>query len=103
MPAGFLGLDKGETIARTTVVPTLKKYITEKGLNNKVKKNEINPARTKLLSPAEDFGAVPFFNFCKLLSLHFPASKKALTLKENEEKTGGAFSEANLFAQKNAK
>ena len=82
----FLGLQDGETIARTQVVSLLNKYIAANGLKDPVKKNRILPddKLTELLRPPAGFGEITFFNICTLLKPHFPKSKKAI----KEEKAG---------------
>ncbi|CAM9688187.1 unnamed protein product [Pylaiella littoralis] len=72
--AEFLGLAEGEIIARTQVISLLNKYIAAQSLKDPVKKNKINldEKLKALLSPAEDFGVITFFNICRLLKPHFP-------------------------------
>eukprot|EP00752_Nemacystus_decipiens_P015857 g14165.t1 len=83
----FLGLEDGETIARTQVVSLLNKYIAENGLKDPAKKNRIvpNDKLTSLLRPPADFGDITFFNIGRLLKPHFPKSNKA-TKEENAGK-----------------
>lgn len=78
--ADFLGLKEGEMIARTKVVSAVNDYIEDKGLKGSKDKSHIVPDEklsTILVAP-ENFGPITFFNWCNLLSPHFPKSKKAL-------------------------
>ena len=72
----FMGLSEGEKVARTTVVKFINEYIGKHQLQNPQKKSEINcdQALQQLLNPAPTFGAVTYFNLCKLLGPHFLSS-----------------------------
>jgi len=74
----FLGLEEGETIARTQVVSLINKYITANNLKDPVNKSTLllDDKLKALLSPPDDFGVVTFFNIGKLLKPHLPKSKK---------------------------
>jgi hypothetical protein len=75
----FLGLQPGEQIARTAVVKKINEYVKTNGLQNPVKKIEIQPDEKllKLLQPEADFPVLTYFNICKLLSKHFIKAEKA--------------------------
>lgn len=74
----FLGLEEGETIARTQVVSLINKYITANNLKDPVNKSTLllDDKLKALLAPPDDFGVVTFFNIGKLLKPHLPKSKK---------------------------
>lgn len=77
--ADFMGVGRGEKVARTTVVKFINEYIGHKGLQNPQRKNEIlvDPALNDLLNPPTHFGPVTYFNLCKLLGPHFVAAAAA--------------------------
>lgn len=91
--AAFLGLEKGDTIARTKVVSAINSYIVDKGLKDAQDKSKIilDDKLRELLAPPENFGSVTFFNWCNLLSPHFPKSKKVLKAEKQalDEADGG--------------
>ena len=73
----FMGLPPGEKVARTTVVKYINEYIGKNNLQNPEKKSEIKFDDTlqQLLNPSPAFGAVTYFNLCKLLGPHFISTK----------------------------
>lgn len=76
--AGFMGLEQGAKVARTTVVKFINEYISKQALQNPEKKSNIvlDEPLTKLLQPEANFGPVTYFNLCKLLGPHFLPTPK---------------------------
>ena len=72
--AEFCGKNPDDKMARTEVVSMLNKYILKNELQNPLDRKEIilDDVLTGLLSPAEDFGPVTYFNLYRLIGKHFP-------------------------------
>ena len=68
----FLGLSKGEEIARTDVTKRLNQYIKEHGLQNPENRKEIllDDSLTKLLNPPEGT-TLTFFNLQTYMKPHY--------------------------------
>ena len=79
--ADFMGLNKDEKVARTTVVKFINDYIGQNKLQNPEKRSTIMIDKDRklhqLLKPDVNFGPVTYFNLCKLLGPHFINEKKA--------------------------
>ncbi|KAG5182989.1 hypothetical protein JKP88DRAFT_241267 [Tribonema minus] len=82
----FFGLPSGQLLARTEAVAKLNAYVKENGLTQG-KQIVFDDKLKALLKPGEN-DAVTYFSLCRLLSPHFPVSKRAKKAALEAENNG---------------